>query len=1237
MPDIQLGYCSSDALEFTLEKIEDSLRIFLVNADESGSMERRMDDNVSAYEKVAAVIGQRADIVILHGFESDSHYDIIIAQTARARVKQPEQLLRDVNGTLFTAQNPLDAVRLGWEQLKGHVARGTTNPVSHPKFLARLGILIDQLGGEVELIVLNSSDGGFDGGPKSAMTQAIDSSMRLVTARCRCALAANVLVGSAGSPDALSFFTGDSERYENRLLFSTVASEPGVLRLGDFDPAELRLSDGEGPRYTMTPPLACWTVSDEGRLLSWEPAGPLDAPPRVTLRKYVPMSGRRMVLRTDISPTRRVVTLDRDGASVFALIARSLSDNPYLREASRQALNSLIAPLESLLAKRASVLATLTASPEAQARVTTLRSALESNTADIRAVLSRNDLTAGERASRCNALNNVRHVLKAELRAASEALAQETLEKEFGFYEAHPHHWLLWLEPSIGALKAQLGLTQADPGDKMAHLSTRIRTAKSSKDGQSRAADRYVDRLLAESRARRDHLERKHDPRDELPLEAPAHWLDAACPITGRPLAQGLGAIPFVADRSDLTTGNIMSGGQNVDRMPIDDGPMLSLVAVRELMWGELGQMASPFHSAGRWYNAAIPVLIGPASDARLRDLERAIGWLSTGTTAFAPQMAEALPGALAVLLGDPTDAPNTSPQVQALLRTSALLSHYRSYPYAPGTAVFDESRPKESLTSVWAKSLADAALSACLQSMGCITSLFARAVAADSVEPDVVTEDLFAWACRNIARSVLMTSSTDGRGGVEGICRLAALLHCAVELDGFPLEAPSLTPRPETPPELSPDGTLERDTLAWVLGPLYDETWALRAPVQAATFTDTLNLYMSGLPRAELERIIPSLDGVFARLDSLSGEALTPLTPDMSNLATPPTSGMTARPHFGFDDSLALGSLRPTRHSTAVPGLTSPKAQVRRMTKAHETRWCPPPDAGLAENPSAFAFLESHSALMPVRAWLRLVDAGLVGRPALAALRSSPLLHPIPSLPQVLPRLAERLGGMAKVLAILRRSFAFVVANANGYADNQWSTSPLRTASAEDIDAILGERPKPVNLPRDYGASDTLDLSLDEQWPRMDARGYLPKSRAVGRSGQTIRPPPRLTAEEASGSDERVCQRASAVMLADLAASELTHVTGGLHRAARRVLGEHSVDLSTLSDDARLEVILHELVPVLAGRARTDLAHLPIFEEYANVLNQMAALGVDTRTLRAEEPKEFLAAEARAIRAMAK
>ncbi|MES2642885.1 MAG: hypothetical protein V4850_25600 [Myxococcota bacterium] len=1242
MPDLRLGTCSTDPLAFTFERIEDSLRVLLVNADESGSMGGRTEQNVLAYDKVAAVIGGRADVVILHGFESDSFYDVLVSEAARARLGRMENLVPTGLGSVRTVNGPEEAVRRGREVLAGHQARGTTNPRSHPAFLTQLGKLFDAAACEVELVVLNSSDGGFNDGASSPLTRAIDEAMRRITSRCTCLLAANVLVASAGSPEALAFFTGDTEKFDNRLLFSTEAAAPGVLLLKEFDAARVPIAEGAASeRVTVQPGLPCWSVIEGDQLVTWHPEGALDVPARVTVRRLLPKpGGRRMVMRCEVALTRRDVTLDRDGPEVFRILARSLSDNPYLRESSRAALNLLLAPLEALLGTRAAVLAMLTASPASVARIEALTAPVEANTAAIRAVVSQEGLSPRERAGRLNALNNARRLLKGAVREAREALEQEVLDKELGFYESHPNHWLVWLQPAIDELKGQLELTQVDPGDTMAHLSTRIRTAKSVGDGKARAADRYVDKLLAESRARRDRQARKADPRDRVPFEAPGAWTADRCPITGRPLTEGLAAIPFVADRSDLSSGNIMAGGQNVDRMPIDTGAMFSLAAVRELMWGELGQMAAPYHTGTDWYNAAIPVLLGPATPDAVRELERAIGWLATGTSAFAPQMAEAIPGALAVLLGAPTNGSDRTPQVQALLRTSALLGRFRSYPYAAGTAAFDESAAKEPLTTVWARSVDDASGAACLQSLGCVTSLFARAVAADQVDVSMVADDLFAWGCRNIARSVLGTTSTDGRGGVEGVKRLAALLHRAVDLDG----AAAPAERPIEVEPLDAGGYFEGGALAAVLGPVVAPVWAAHAPVgseaggseaggavRVSTFTDALNALLQALQMEEQLRVLPELDGIFDRLDARLSAAEDPYPTDA--IAAPVASSK-GRAHVGFDDILALESLRPRRLGTPVPGLASPAASVRRMTKAGETTWFPPADAAVPLDAGALAWLEAHTALYPLRAWLRLADAGLVGQPALAALRAGDDAPPVPPLPRMLPRLAALVGGLDAVVLLLRRSFAFVVANAHGYADNQWATSPLRTAGPEALEPILGPVPPAAESPRRYTAADTLDLTVDPaEWPRLDARGYLPKGRAIDGAGRTVREPPRLTPEEAKGSARDVCQKACAAMLADLAAST-GPLPGGLHRGARRVLGEHPVDLRTLPSDERTRVIVEELVPVLAGWVRGDPSAPLFFADCANVLHQMVALGVDTRTLRADEPDELLVAEAAAIRA---
>ncbi len=1230
-PELRIGRCSSTPLTFSFERLSASLRLLLVNADESGSMEGRLHENLTAYKATAALLGGQASVVVLHGFASDSEFEVIVDPTARGRLGPPDALLKGLSGRAVEVRDAAGAVREGEALLAAHQTRGTTNPRSLPAFLTRLCDALDAYDGEVELVVLSSSDGGLDGGAQSPMTQQIQAAMRRLCARSRCWLAVNVLVGSAGSPDALSFFTGEPDRYENRLLFSTVAAGEGVLRLAGFDPASLRLQDGEGARYTVQPGLACWTV-DGDRLLTWEPEGDLSGPAQVTVRRLESKAGgRQLVSRAEVRLARRDVTLDRDGREVFELISRSLSDNPYLRERSREALNALIAPLEALLGTRAAVVAMLAATPEANARVAAIEAQVAENTAAIRAVVAQEGLTPRERASRVNALNNARHLLKASLREASDARDQEALERELGFYEAHPNHWLCWLQPALDALSAQLGRVSADPGDRIAHLSTRIRTAKSAEDGRARAADRYLDRVLEESRARRDRRERRADPRDQEPFEQAAVWTGARCPVSGRPLTEGLAAIPFVADRSDLTSGNLMAGGQNVDRIPVPPGPMLSMSAVRELMWGQLGQMASPYLTEGGPCNAAIPVLLGSATPDAMRDLERAIGWLCTGTSAFGPQMAEAIPGALAVLLGAPDEAADRSPQVQALLRTSALLNRYFSYPYVRGTSAFDETAKKVPVTVAWAQSLDDAGGAACLQSLGCVTSLFARAVAAETLVPEVVADDLFSWACRNIARAILGADRADGSGGVEGVLRLAALLGCAVELEGAPLDAAALERPPEGgPAQVELSGSLDEAALAWVLGPARAELAQLQAPVPLADFTEALNAGLSALDAPGQLRVIESLDAIFARLDALAAPPGAPVP------ATRPreTVAVRAVTHPGFD-LFSLDAVRPRRLSTPAPRLTSPLARIRRLTTAGETRWIPPADAGARWNPSALSWLEGHTALYPLRAFLRLLDAGLVGRPALAALRASPEVVPVPALPRVLPRMAELLGGLDKVMGSLRRAFAFVVANAGGYADNQWATSPLRLAGDEAVDRVLGPLPEPAaGAPRVYGANDVLDLRVDETWPRMDSQGFLPKSRPLDHEGRLRGPPVVLREEDLALSDLLLCQRAFAVMIAEVAPTETNPIIGGLHRCSRRVLGEHPVDLHTLEPEEQARVLEEEIAPRVAGRVRGDRLHPVFFQDILNVLHQMLALGVDTRTLRGEEPKELLAAEAAEIRA---
>src|SRR5262249_25543988 len=404
-----------------------------------------------------------------------------------------------------------------------------------------------------------------------------------------------------------------------------------------------------------------------------------------------------------------------------------------------QELNRMIAPLERLLDTRADLLRRLTMVPEEEEILATFERRLQENLVLIQDAREA-PLSARERSARINTLNNARRLLKEGLRLAEERIEQDLVERELAFLQGHPNHWAVWLQPALDELRRQLSLTQQDPGEAMQHLSTRIRTKKSREDGQTRAADRHVEALVARSRARHDAAARKHDPADDQPFERPGVWLDRRCPITGAPLTEGLAALPFVADRSDITSGNVARGGQNVARLPVERDAMLSLKAVRALMWGPSGQMASPFCTPRGVYNAAIPVLLGPATPAALRDLQKAIGWLCTGTSAFEPALAEAIPAALGSVLGrldveDEGSPATADEQAHALLRTAALFRRLHAYPYVSGTVVLDESAPRQPLPDVWALCLMEGAESACLQTAGCLASVLGRAVAASVIE----------------------------------------------------------------------------------------------------------------------------------------------------------------------------------------------------------------------------------------------------------------------------------------------------------------------------------------------------------------------------------------------------------------------------------------------------------------------------------------------------------------------
>src|SRR6185436_14090459 len=124
---------------------------------------------------------------------------------------------------------------------------------------------LDELDGTVEIVVVNTSDGGFDA---ATPQQQIQEQMKRITSRCRCRLVANVLVGSKGSPSALHFFTGDPEAFDARLLLSTVSPAEGVLLLADLDRQGLALGDAQGEeRLTLQPSTSFWSYNREAEEL----------------------------------------------------------------------------------------------------------------------------------------------------------------------------------------------------------------------------------------------------------------------------------------------------------------------------------------------------------------------------------------------------------------------------------------------------------------------------------------------------------------------------------------------------------------------------------------------------------------------------------------------------------------------------------------------------------------------------------------------------------------------------------------------------------------------------------------------------------------------------------------------------------------------------------------------------------------------------------------------------------
>src|SRR5262249_20335266 len=183
------------------ERIARPARIWLLNNDESGSMEKQIHQNALAFGKVATLLGDRADAIVVHGFGYDSLYQIF---TSPALAPLFRKVLAEgkLKGEVVVPPGGTTAASLTRSYLKARTTHGTTCPTSHPRFLQHLAGALDALDGTVELVVVNTSDGGFD---KETPQQQIQEQMKRITTRCRCKLVANVLVGAKGSPSALHF------------------------------------------------------------------------------------------------------------------------------------------------------------------------------------------------------------------------------------------------------------------------------------------------------------------------------------------------------------------------------------------------------------------------------------------------------------------------------------------------------------------------------------------------------------------------------------------------------------------------------------------------------------------------------------------------------------------------------------------------------------------------------------------------------------------------------------------------------------------------------------------------------------------------------------------------------------------------------------------------------------------------------------------------------------------------
>lgn len=1290
------------------------LRVCLLNVDESGSMSKQMRQNLELYRFLHRTRAAHFDAVIIHGFGYDSHYEIFATPEALSLfegVEHPNLTTHEIEG-LWNLHGQVK------HHLEQRTADGTTCPRTHHHFLRAFSDALERIGTQIELVVGNSSDGGFD---RSAPQAEIREEMLRLTSSCRCTLIANLLVGAKGSPEALHFFTGDAELFHASILLSTVPQDhEGILeitkwmRARDADFTAQFGIDWESDAltwYSFSPPIAYHAITaledGEGQgdaLLVYSPE--VDGvPSELIVQRHVPdgaEDGSERVSRARVVLDPEPVKIDAQAQEVFELVAETYSDNPYIREEERARLNVVLAELERLSRTRQHVLMQLTSSEDEMAEVNRLETLLEENSAAYRFLEDADEAsTPRERAARAQLLNQARHRIKALLREATANQQQRALEREEQYLRQHPHHWVVWLAPVLELLYERLGKTQRDEGDAVAHLSTRIRSAKSREDNQKRAVDRYVDRMLARSRERQDWRARRRAlaPHEDAPIEEPAPWLDpkrVRCPVTKTPVTQGIFGLPFVADRSDLTSGNVTAGGQNVDRIPVPREKFHSIEAVEHLMWAPTsGQMAAPYATERGLYNAVIPILLGAAKPSTIDALKRSIGWLCTGTSAFEPAMAEVIPAALGSVLGRPSwveqrdieGVPSRDEQAHALLRTTALFYSFWSYPYVANTTEFNESRKKIPLPLVWAESVMDMSGTASLQACGSTSSLLARAVGASELDAEQVARDLFQWCARNLARSILGAQDVPCGVGKEGLTRLAALTRARVELDHNLGEAPRFTPKSAHYEALPESRAKRAHQLEWsdtdterVIGPYLGTIWrgqyldGERITKEIRTYYD----HFANILRTESA----SLEEVFWQ--EFNAWLTTDISDDDFDTALYEVSGLLGRlameqhrhrdrkeetynywrkhgerevgkkvvlptdyqlgaefhhalrDHFGL---LSLESVSPTRFSAKPPRIAHRFIEMQRIKKAGEIRWVPPQDAIFAEgdyNKSAIDYIDAHPAFYPLRALLRLRRAKLLGQTALGELRkTSTRVTPIPDCNNLISEMASFCGGMDEVMLMFYRAFAFVLDNAGGYADRHWVSSSWRDASIEEVEELLG-------LPsfdgehkpsvQAYGKRKFKFPQRPISWPVVDSRGCLPKSRMIDGKGNIVGALVRCTSAQSKLDDEALC-RAGVGYILNRCRDEIPGFIDGLHREARGLLGDYPDALQDLTGQQRYEAYRDNLVPVLAGRVRGDITHPEFFEKCVIVLDQLAELPRDTRELRAEENERFIANEARALR----